>query len=84
MIYTLNILRSAQKQLAKIDHQDQFDIISAINNLADNPRPIGCKKLSGRSAWRLRIGVYRIIYEIYDDQLLVLVVEIGHRKEVYR
>ena len=82
--YRVEILRSAQKQLAKIDRQDQSRIISAIRALANDPRPPGCKKLSGRPAWRIRIGTYRVIYEIHDDRLLVLVVTIGHRKDVYR
>lgn len=82
--YRVEILRSAQKQLAKIDRQDQSRIISAIRELANDPRPPGCNKLSGRPAWRIRVGTYRVIYEIHDDRLLVLVVTIGHRKDVYR
>ena len=84
MSYTVEILRSAQKQLAAIDRQDQPRVISAIRTLANEPRPPGCKKLTGRPAWRIRIGVYRVIYEIHDNRLLVLVVAIGHRREVYR
>lgn len=84
MNYTVNILRSAQKQLAKINREDRDRIISTIRNLADNPRPAGCIKLSGRPAWRIRIGAYRVIYEIHDDQLLIIIVAIGHRKEVYK
>jgi len=84
VIYAVDTLRSAQKQLAKIDRQDHPRIISAIRSLADDPRPPGSKKLSGRPAWRIRIGPYRVIYEIYDDRLLVLVVTVGHRREVYR
>ena len=84
MTYRVEILRSAQKQLAKVDRQDQSRIISAIRALADEPRPSGCKKLSGRPAWRIRVGMYRVIYEIHDDLLRVLVVAIGHRREVYR
>jgi mRNA interferase RelE/StbE len=82
--YAVEILRSAQKQLAKVDRQDRARIISAIRALAKEPRPSGSKKLSGRLAWRIRIGVYRVIYEICDERLLVLVVTIGHRREVYR
>ncbi|MCK4505752.1 MAG: type II toxin-antitoxin system RelE/ParE family toxin [Candidatus Aegiribacteria sp.] len=84
MIYSIEILRSAQKQLSKINRQDQDRIIASIESLADNPRPDGCKKLSGRSAWRIRIGTYRVIYEIQDEKLIVLVVKIGHRREIYR
>jgi mRNA interferase RelE/StbE len=82
--YTVEILRSAQKQLARIDRQDQDRIISAIRELAKEPRPPGSKKLAGRPAWRIRVGVYRVIYEVYEDRLFVLVVAIGHRREVYR
>ena len=84
MIYAVDTLRSAQKQLVHIDRQDHPRIIAAIRSLADDPRPPGSKKLSGRPAWRIRVGPYRVIYEIYDDQLLVLVVTVGHRREVYR
>jgi mRNA interferase RelE/StbE len=82
--YSVDILRRAQRQLAKIDRQDHAHIITAIEALAENPRPPGCKKLSGRPAWRIRIGSYRVIYEVHDDRLVVLVVAIGDRKEVYR
>lgn len=84
MAYTVRILRSAQKQLAKINHQDQSKIIAAIRDLSNIPRPPGCKKLSGRLAWRIRVGHYRVIYEIHDNELLILVVVIRHRRDVYR
>ena len=84
MTYSLDILRRAQKQLANIDRQDHARIIAAIAGLSENPRPPGCRKLSGRSGWRIRIGPYRVIYEIHDDRLLVLVVDIGARREIYR
>ena len=84
MSYSIEILRVAQKQLAKIDRAGQQRIIDGIRSLEEDPRPAGCKKLSGRPAWRIRIGPYRVIYEIHDDRLLVLVVTIGDRKDVYR
>ncbi|HBA84474.1 MAG TPA: type II toxin-antitoxin system mRNA interferase toxin, RelE/StbE family [Verrucomicrobia bacterium] len=84
MSYSVEILRSAQKQLARIDRTQQNRIIDAIRGLAENPRPSGCKKLSGRSAWRIRIGSFRVIYELHEDRLLVLVVVIGDRKGIYR
>ena len=84
MTYAVEILRSAQKQLAKIDQQEQGHIIDSIRALAANPRPSGCKKLSGRSAWRIRVGDYRVIYEIHDQQLVIVVVTLGNRKDVYR
>jgi mRNA interferase RelE/StbE len=82
--YAVDILRSAQRQLARLDRQDHPRIIAAIESLAVDPRPPVCAKLSGRPAWRIRIGPYRVIYEIHDQKLLVLVVAIGHRREVYR
>jgi mRNA interferase RelE/StbE len=84
MTYAVEILRAAQKQLAKIERQAQSRIIDSIKSLAANPRPSGCKKLSGRPAWRIRIGAYRVIYEIHDDRLVVLVLSLGDRKDVYR
>jgi mRNA interferase RelE/StbE len=82
--YTIEILRSAQKQLSKIERMEQLRIIEAIRKLAENPRPPGCRKLSGRPAWRIRMGSYRVIYEVQDDSLLVLIIDIGHRREIYR
>jgi mRNA interferase RelE/StbE len=82
--YAIEILRVAQKQLAGIDRSAQPGIFAAIRSLAVCPRPIGCIKLSGRPAWRIRIGNYRVIYEIHDDRFLVVVVAIGHRKDIYR
>ena len=84
MPYAIEILRTAQKQLAKIDRQSQGRVIDAIRALSANPRPAGCKKLTGRLAWRIRIGEYRVIYEIEDSRLRVLVVAIGGRQDVYR
>ena len=84
MKYSIEILRTAQKQLAKLDRQVQSRIVDAVNKLAFDPRPSSCKKLSGRPAWRIRVGSYRIIYEIHDDKLLVLVISIGDRKNIYR
>ncbi len=84
MKYKLLIERAAQKGLSKISHREQDRIIAAIQNLTDNPRPSNVKKLTGRDAWRMRVGNYRVIYEIHDDTLIVLVVHIGHRKDIYR
>ena len=84
MSFTVEILRVAQKQLAKIDRKHRQRLYEAIRELAANPRPNGCKKLSGRNAWRIRVGAFRVIYEIHDDRLVVLVVVVGNRKDVYR
>jgi len=81
--YRIKIRRSAQKSLARIPLQYQRPIIRAIEVLSREPRPKGCKKLVGRDAWRLRIGNYRVIYEIEDRDSIIVVVIIGHRKTVY-
>jgi mRNA interferase RelE/StbE len=84
MTYRVSILRRAFKALEKIEDAEYQKIIKAISDLEINPRPHGCKKLSGRSGWRIRIGTYRILYEIQDSELIVLVVDAGHRREIYR
>ena len=84
MTYTVSILRSAQKSLAAISGDTQDRIITAIHRLASDPRPPGAKKLIGRDGWRIRVGDYRIIYDIGDKELTILIVDIGHRREVYR
>lgn len=84
MTYTISIKRSAQKSLGKISQNHRGLIVDKVRTLSENPRPQGSKKLSGRDAWRIRIGDYRVIYEINDNQLVVLVVTVGHRREVYR
>lgn len=84
MKYTLVIERRAQKALARIEQRDRARIADAIRGLALDPRPRGVKKLTGRDAYRLRVGEYRILYEIEDDRLVVLVVDVGHRREIYR
>jgi len=84
MSYSISIKRSAQKSLAGISQPYRAKIIDQIENLSDNPRPATCKKLTGREAWRIRIGAYRVIYEIKDNQLAIIVVTLGHRREVYK
>ena len=84
MMYTVFIERYAQKQLMKLSVTEIPFIKEAIASLAVNPRPIGYKKLKGEHAWRIRVGNYRVIYEIYDEQVIVVVITIGHRKDVYR
>ena len=84
MTYALFIERRAQRSLSRIAARDQERIAVAIRGLADEPRPHGVKKLSGRNAWRIRVGDYRVLYEIHDDRLLILVVDVGHRREIYR
>jgi mRNA interferase RelE/StbE len=81
--YTVLILPSAQKQLSKLPNAIASRIEDKMMELGDDPRPPGCKKLKGREAWRIRIGDYRVIYEINDGRLIVTVITIGHRREIY-
>lgn len=77
--------RSAEKELTALSSTLQARIIKAIEGLAAEPRPNGCKKLTGsKNAYRVRVGDYRIVYEIYDGILLVVVVRVANRREVYR
>ena len=84
MSFEIQILRTAQRQLAALERPVRERITSTILELAVNPRPSGSKKLSGRDGWRIRVGDFRVIYEILEDRLVVLVVEVGHRREIYR
>jgi len=82
MKYTVLIERYALKQILKLDKKAIPLIKSAIAKLADNPRPAGCKKLKGEDAFRIRVGDYRIIYEINDEIILVRDVSVGKRKNI--
>lgn len=82
-MYKVQIERKAQKKLRKIPSPYYESIKTAILNLAREPRPDGCKKLKGRDAFRIRIADYRVIYEIHDAILLVQVIDLGHRKDIY-
>ncbi|MGO9176178.1 MAG: type II toxin-antitoxin system RelE family toxin [Desulfobaccales bacterium] len=84
MTYSISILRRAQKELAHLPKESYEQVRDAIRALAYNPRPAGCTKLIGRSGWRIKIGDYRIIYEIDDRGRTVEVLHIGHRRDVYR
>ncbi len=83
--YKVSIKSSAVKEIEAIPQKKERQrIIRRIGQLADNPRPPGSTKLSGHDKYRIRQGVYRIVYGIEDSELTVVVVKVGHRKEVYR
>jgi mRNA interferase RelE/StbE len=82
--YKLIFKKSVAKDLRAFPAQDVQRILHRIDALAVEPRPVGCEKLSGQERYRIRQGVYRVIYEIADKALVVLVVKVGHRREVYR
>jgi len=83
MSYGLFILRSAQKELADLPADIYEKVKSKISALSSNPRPAGSKKLIGRPGWRIRVGKYRVIYEINDRQKMILILDIGHRRDIY-
>lgn len=82
-MYELQYKKKAIKALAKINEPYYFAIIQAIDKLAENPRPFGFKKLAGRSGYRIRVGTYRIIYDIFDTTLIVEIVNVGSRGDIY-
>jgi mRNA interferase RelE/StbE len=83
--YTVDFTTGAAKEIRKLDVGARRRILASLAELATEPRPKGCKKLAGEpSAWRIRIGDYRVLYEIQDDILTVTVVRVAHRREVYK
>lgn len=83
--YKVSIKRSAVKEIEAIPlKKERQRIISRIGQLANDPRPPDSKKLSGHDKYRIRQGSYRIVYSIEDNELVVVVVKVGHRKDVYR
>ncbi|MBB1482874.1 type II toxin-antitoxin system RelE/ParE family toxin [Tessaracoccus sp. MC1865] len=84
MSYRIEVAPAAVRQLRKLDRVAQRRVQAAIELLASEPRPGGAKKLvGGDGEWRVRTGDYRIVYEIHDNVLLVLVVAVGHRRDIY-
>ena len=82
--YSLAFKESVAKDLRALPAKDVHRILKCFEQLAENPRPPGCEKLSAREQYRLRQGIYRIVYEIQDDVLKVVVVKVGHRRDIYR
>lgn len=85
MSYEVEFTSAAAKQIRKLQRPARERLLDAIEDLQDDPRPHGAKKLVGEDlAWRIRVGDYRVIYEVIDSQLLVTVVRAAHRREGYR
>ena len=84
-IYQIEWKSSALKELKRIDKSAVPRIINAVESLATNPRPVGVRKLKGSErSFRIRAGAYRVIYEILDNALILFIVRVRHRKDVYR
>ncbi|MDY0292504.1 MAG: type II toxin-antitoxin system RelE/ParE family toxin [Desulfuromonadaceae bacterium] len=82
--YKLVFKKSVSKDLRSIPNAEVARILQRMQALQEDPRPVGSEKLSGQERYRVRQGVYRIIYEIADELLIVTVVKVGHRKHVYK
>lgn len=83
--YTVEVTTSAEKALRKLDKPVRRRVLAALDRLADEPRPNGCIKLTGsENTWRIRVADWRVLYEIHDRVLRVLVIDVEHRAKVYR
>jgi mRNA interferase RelE/StbE len=82
--YKVTFKKSVAKDLRNIANRDVQRILAQIDLLADNPRSEGCLKLSNMQQYRVRVGLYRIIYEIQDARLVIQVVKVGHRTNIYK
>ncbi len=83
MVYNVSLKKRAIKALEKINEPYYSRLKKALYDLANDPRPVGYKKLKGREGYRIRVADYRIIYKIHDNVLTVVVIGIGHRKHIY-
>jgi mRNA interferase RelE/StbE len=84
MRYQVILPKSVQKELDRLSDEIVNRILVRLAGLETNPRPPDVKKLKGRDAWRIRVGDYRAIYEIHDRLLQIIVITVGHRREIYR
>lgn len=84
MAYEVRFARPVAKELRRLDRREAKRLVEAAEALADDPRPTGAEKVQGSPYLRIRVGNYRIVYEVRDEELVVLVVKVGHRREVYR
>jgi mRNA interferase RelE/StbE len=82
--YKVVFRKSVTRDLRSIPNRDLQKILTVIETLSEEPRPSGVEKLSGQDKYRIRQGSHRIIYEINDKEVIVIVVKVGHRKDVYR
>lgn len=83
-LYSIRFKSSVKKDLRSIPKQDVLRILNALEHLSEDPRPIDSKPLTGRDAWRIRVGQYRAIYTINEQEIVIEIIKIAHRKNVYR
>ena len=84
MAYKVTITPAADRKIAKLPMDVRRRIANRLAALSNDPRPQGSIKLTGENAYRIRVGDYRIIYTIQDDRLIVLIIDVGHRGDIYR
>ena len=85
MVYRVRVKSSALRSLRKLEATPRARLWVAISGLSDEPRPPGCRKIAGVAGlWRIRVGNYRVVYQIREKELVVLVIKAGHRKDIYR
>jgi mRNA interferase RelE/StbE len=84
MSYQVILPKSVRKELDRLPDDIANRILTRLAALQDTPRPSDAKKLKGRDAWRIRVGDYRVLYEIHDRVLQIFVIAAGHRREIYR
>ncbi|MGB5282953.1 MAG: type II toxin-antitoxin system RelE/ParE family toxin [Polyangiales bacterium] len=83
--YSVELTRTAEKQLRRIAKRDRNRLVEAISGLAGRPRPHGARKLQGYDdIYRIRVGQYRVVYEILEDRVILIVLKVGHRKDIYK
>lgn len=83
--YRIEVSATAERQIRKLPRVDQIRVVRVIRSLAANPRPSGCRKLSGfDDVFRVRIDRYRVLYSIEDSRLIIIVLKVGDRKDIYR
>jgi mRNA interferase RelE/StbE len=83
-VYRIEIKASAAREIEELALRDRRRVVERIGALASEPRPPGCEKLTSQERYRIRQGDYRIVYSVEDDVLVVWVVKVGHRRDVYR
>jgi len=82
--YAVSIPKAVGKEINALAGSARENVLKAISHLESAPRPPGCVKLQGRDGWRIRVGDYRVIYDIQDEQLIVLLIRVAHRREAYQ
>ena len=83
--YEIEITRTAEKQLRKLPREERGRVVAAVLGLADEPRPRGSRKLAGYDdVFRIRVGTYRVLYSVSGGRLVIIILKVGHRRDVYR